>query len=329
MSLVLVLFEISEGALRASSAAAVGFAAQLAELQGGKFEILAVGHDAANVVEELAHYGAARVHVCNSRELSLSCAESLVPTVAAVARRAGATAVVATATAWGKDIMPRVAVGLDAGYISDCVGVGLSGGRLEYAKPLYAGNVIGTYVVETPVVALTVRQSAVPLAQPMALLPSEVVAVEHAAPSAAASRIEVLGVDVVESKRPDLVGARRVVAGGHGLGERFFEVLEPLADELDAAIGASRVACDIGHAPADLQVGQTGKVVAPELYVAVGISGAIQHTAGIRGAKVIVAVDKDAEAPIFSIADYGLVADAFEAIPQLVHKLRQHKQASR
>jgi electron transfer flavoprotein alpha subunit len=329
MSLVLVLFDISDGALRPSSAAAVGFAEQLARLRGGKFEILAVGRDAANVVDELAHYGAARVHVCNGQELGLSCAENLVPTIAAVARRSGATAVVAAATSWGKDIMPRVAVCLDAGYISDCVGVGLSGGRLEYEKPLYAGNVLGTFMVETPVVALTVRQSAVPLAQPTAPLPSKVVVVEPSAPSAAASRIEVLGVDVVESKRPDLVGARRVVAGGHGLGERFFEVLEPLADELDAAIGASRAACDSGYAPADLQVGQTGKVVAPDLYVAVGISGAIQHTAGIRGAKVIVAVDKDAEAPIFSIADYGLVADAFDAIPQLVHKLRQHRQASR
>lgn len=325
MSRLLVVCEVSNAELRPSSAASIRFAQHLAQLLRCDFDIFAIGRGAASAALALTEYGAGCIYVCSPHDSARSCAESYVATVVTVTRNSGATIVMATATTWGKDLMPRVAVCLDAGYLSDCIGAVIQDGQVSYEKHLFAGSVVAFHVVETSVVALTIRESAFRLPPQKHSAPSRLTTVELQPPRDAASRIEVLGIDVVENRRPELVGAQRVVAGGRGLDKHFFDVLAPLADQLGAAIGASRAACDYGHAPSDAQVGQTGKVIAPDLYIAIGISGAVQHIAGIRGAKVIVAINSDPEAPIFSLADYGLVADAFEAVPRLVDCLRRRE----
>jgi electron transfer flavoprotein alpha subunit len=187
---------------------------------------------------------------------------------------------------------------------------------------MFAGNAFGFCTLETPIQVATVRQSEFAAAEPGTDV-STIVQVQKTEPSAAAARIEVVKVEREKSERPELADASVVVSGGRALKERFFEVLEPLAQVLGAALGASRAAVDAGYAPGDFQVGQTGKIVAPKLYFAVGISGAIQHIAGMKGSKVIVAVNTDPEAPIFRIADYGLVADLFQVVPALVDECRR------
>jgi electron transfer flavoprotein alpha subunit len=186
---------------------------------------------------------------------------------------------------------------------------------------MIAGNAFGVCSIATPIQVVSVRQSAFAAAEPLGG-PSPIEAVQVSPPGAAAERVEFVSFDQVQSARPELAEAKVVVSGGRALKERFNEVLDPLADVLGAAVGASRAACDAGYAPGDLQVGQTGKVVAPQLYFAIGISGAIQHLAGMKGSKVIVAINKDGDAPIFQVADYGLVADLFTAVPELVRQIR-------
>jgi electron transfer flavoprotein alpha subunit len=196
------------------------------------------------------------------------------------------------------------------------------GGKLAYKRPMYAGNAFGWAEITTAVQVVTVRQSEFAAAEPSGgASPVESVAV--AAPGAGADRVEFVSFEQVKSERPELGDASIIVSGGRALKEKFNEVINPLADLLGAAVGASRAACDAGYAPSDYQVGQTGKIVAPKLYVAVGISGAIQHLAGMKGSKVIVAINKDAEAPIYQVADYGLVADLFAAVPELTAAVKQ------
>ena len=197
-------------------------------------------------------------------------------------------------------------------------------GGLTFKRPMYAGNAYGWCKVGTPTAVVSVRQSEFSAAEPSGgASPVEAVAAAPADP--AASRVEFVKLEAAKSERPDLGEARVVVSGGRALKERFNEVLAPLADTLGAAMGASRAACDAGYAPSDYQVGQTGKVVAPSLYFAIGISGAIQHLAGMKGSKVIVAINKDGDAPIFQVADYGLVADLFNAVPELVKRIQAAK----
>jgi electron transfer flavoprotein alpha subunit len=249
-------------------------------------------------------------------------AERYAPTVATVGK--GFAVVVGTASAYGKDLLPRVAARLGAGYAPDISDVIADGGALAYKRPMFAGNAYGICKVTTAVQVVSVRQSAFSAAEPAGgASPIEKVAV--AAAEASASRVEFVSFDQVKNERPELTEARVVVSGGRALKERFNEVLAPLADVLGAAMGASRAACDAGYAPSDYQVGQTGKVVAPSLYFAVGISGAIQHLAGMKGSKVIVAINKDGDAPIFQVADYGLVADLFAAVPDLVKRIQAAK----
>ncbi len=226
-----------------------------------------------------------------------------------------------TASSFGKDLAPRVAAKLGAGYASDISAVKVDGG-LSFKRPMYAGNAYGWCKVTTATSVVSVRQSEFAAAEPSGGA-SPVEAVAAAPVDAAASRVEFVKIEAAKSERPDLGEARVVVSGGRALKEKFAEVLEPLASLLGAAIGASRAACDAGYAPPELQVGQTGRVVAPQLYVAIGISGAIQHLAGMKGSKVIVAINKDPDAPIFQVADYGLVADLFTAVPELVTELKK------
>jgi electron transfer flavoprotein alpha subunit len=250
-------------------------------------------------------------------------AELFTPTVVSTAKK-GFDVVVTAASAFGKDLMPRVAAALGAGYANDISQVKAEGGKISYKRPMYAGNAYGWCEITTPVQVVSVRQSEfAPAAASGGSSPVEAVPLSPA--GAGADRVSFVSFDQVKSERPELTEASVVVSGGRALKERFKEILDPLADTLNAAVGASRAACDAGYAPSDLQVGQTGKVVAPKLYIAIGISGAIQHLAGMKGSKVIVAINKDPEAPIFQVADYGLVEDLFTAVPALVSEIRKVK----
>ena len=321
MSDALVVAELSEdGKVKKSTLSAITFAQRALPALGGTFSILVLGASAKAAAAELTGYGAAKVLVAEDASFTHYTAENFAPTVAAVGKGFGL--VVATATSFGKDLLPRVAARLDADYASDCSGVSAEGGKLVYKRPMFAGNVFGYCTLATPIQVATARQSEFePAAASGGASPVEAVA--KTAPSTAASRVEFVSLEAVKSERPELTDASVIVSGGRALKEKFFEVLEPLASALGAALGASRAAVDAGYAPGDFQVGQTGKIVAPKLYFAIGISGAIQHIAGMKGSKVIVAINKDPEAPIFQLADYGLVADLFTAVPALIAELKK------
>ncbi len=315
MADVLVVAEVAEGKLKKTTHSAVTFARRAATALGGTYTILVIGDGAAGAAQEAAGLGAAKVLLAEDASFAHYVAERYAPTVAAVGK--GFAVVVGTASAYGKDLLPRVAARLGAGYATDISDVIADGAALTYKRPMFAGNAYGHCKITTAVQVVSVRQSAFAAAEPAGgATPIEKVAVAPA--EASAARVEFVSFDQVKNERPELGEARVVVSGGRAMKERFNEVLAPLADTLGAAMGASRAACDAGYAPSDYQVGQTGKVVAPALYFAIGISGAIQHLAGMKGSKVIVAINKDGDAPIFQVADYGLVADLFVAVPELV-----------
>jgi electron transfer flavoprotein alpha subunit len=321
MTDVLVVAELLDGALRKSTLNAIRFAKQVAEGTGGAFDVLAIGEGAAAAAQSLQTYGARKI--LQAEIGGGYVAEKYAPTIAEVGKGYGV--LVATATTYGKDLMPRVAARIGAGVASDIAAVSVEGGSLVYRRPMYAGNVFGHCSVTTPVQVVTVRQTEFEAAEEAGgSSPVESVAVVE---DAAASKVEFVSLEQQKSERPELSEASIVVSGGRALksSENFKTVLEPLVDVLGAAMGASRAAADAGYVPNDLQVGQTGKVVAPKLYVAVGISGAIQHLAGMKGSKVIVAINKDKEAPIAQIADYFLVGDLFQVIPELTKEIQKAK----
>jgi electron transfer flavoprotein alpha subunit len=325
MADILVVAELtSDGKVRKTTLSAITMAKQAQPAFGGSFSILVLGANAKAAAAELGGYGAAKVFACEDASLKDYVAEHFAPTVAAVGKGFGL--IVACASSFGKDLMPRVAAHLGAAFAGDCAAVAASGGKLQYKRPMFAGNVFGWCELSTPIQVATARQSEFEPAAPSGGS-SPVEAVAKTAPGQAASRVEFVSLEAVKSERPELGEAGIVVSGGRALKEKFFDVLNPLADVLGSALGASRAACDAGYAPGDYQVGQTGKIVAPNLYFAIGISGAIQHIAGMKGSKTIVAINKDPEAPIFQIADYGLVADLFQAVPALVEELKKHKAA--
>ena len=322
MAGTLVVAELAEGKVKKSTHSAIGFAKQA----GAPFAILVHrARDAADAAKDLVAFGAqARSSRCDDRELSPTtyCPAVRVPRSPKVAKAGGfETVVVVTASAFGKDLAPRVAAKLGAGYAPDINAFKADGGKKTYRRPQYAGNAFGWLELTTPVHVVSVRQTEFAAAEPSGGA-SPVENVARAAEDPAAARVEFLRLEEGKSERPDLAEARVVVSGGRSLKEQFKQVLEPLADALGAAVGASRAACDAGYAAPELQVGQTGRTVAPQLYVAVGISGAIQHIAGMKASKVIVAINKDPDAPIFQIADYGLVQDLFVAVPEMVKELK-------
>jgi electron transfer flavoprotein alpha subunit len=317
MTDVLVVAELLDGGLRKNTLSAVTFAKQVAEGTGGAFDILAIGEGAQAAADQAASYGARKVLVAEISGGYL--AEKYAPTVAAVSKSYGVVA--ATASTYGKDLMPRVAARLDAGIASDIAAVKIDGGTLTYKRPMYAGNVFGWCTIGSDVQVVSVRQTEFEAASEGGSSPTESVSVES---ESAGGRIEFVSLEAVKSERPELTEAAIVVSGGRALksSDNFHNVLEPLVDAFGAAMGASRAACDAGYVPNDLQVGQTGKVVAPKLYVAVGISGAIQHLAGMKGSKTIVAINTDKEAPIAQVADYFLVADLFKAVPEMTEAVK-------
>jgi electron transfer flavoprotein alpha subunit len=317
MSNVLVVAEHSGGHLRKATFHAVAAGRALAKRTGGKLHLALLGKGIGPLAQELAALGA-EVHAADAPVLEHYLAEAAAPVVAAVAKSAQATWIGAAATAFGKDLVPRVAARLEAACATEVLGFGGEGAAVTLRRPMWAGNVLAEVELATPVKCFTVRPTEFPAAGKEGA--GNVVAVTVPV-DAAALKTRFVEFKEVKSARPELTEARVVVAGGRGTKGDFKEI-EGLADDLGAAVGASRAAVDAGWVPNDWQVGQTGKVVAPELYIAAGISGAIQHLAGMKGSKVIVAVNKDPEAPIFQLADYGLVADLFKAIPELRAKLK-------
>jgi len=319
MANILVVAEMHEGKIRKSTHSSITFARQA----GAPFSILVLGHGAKAAAAEVTGFGAAKVLVCDDAYLEHPVAERYAPTIAETAKQ-GFDVIVVTASSFGKDVAPRVAAKLGAGYAPDISGVKADGGKLTYRRPVYAGNAFATAQLTTAVQVVSPRQSEFAAAEATGgASPIEDVAL--AAKDPAAERVEFVSMGAAKSERPDLGEASVIVSGGRALKEKFAEVLDPLASLLGAAVGASRAACDAGYAPAELQVGQTGRVVAPKLYFAIGISGAIQHLAGMKGSKTIVAINKDPDAPIFQVADYGLVADLFTAVPELVTELKKHQ----
>ncbi len=320
MSKILVVAEHEKGAPKKLTLNTVEFARQVVAQTGGSFDIAVLGAGVAGVAQALTGYGAGTVHVADHADLAHIVAGPYAKVIADLAAACGADLVCMSASSAGKDVLPRVAVRLQAGMASDVVAVVKTAQGLVYRRPMWAGNLTGDVVIDSPIQVVTVRSSAFDAAG--AVGGSSPVAAFAADPQAGSAQVRFVGFEGVVSSRPDLAEASVVVAGGRGLKDRFNQITEPLADVLGAAIGASRAAVDDGYAPNDYQVGQTGKVVAPQLYFAIAISGAVQHLAGMKNSKVIVAINKNADEPIFKVADYGLVADAFVAVPELVGKIK-------
>ena len=285
-----------------------------AQAIGGDVDILVAGANTAGVAAEAAKIaGVRKVLTAESAELGQGLAEAITDVIVSLA--GGYDAILTPATSQGKNFSPRVAAKLDVAQISDVIEVVSAD---TFTHPIYAGNALETVQSSDAKKVLTVRPTAF-----KAAADGGSASVESVAAPAAPGKTTFVDQQIVKSARPELGAAKIVVSGGRALGsaEEFQKVIEPLADRLGAAVGASRAAVDAGYAPNDYQVGQTGKVVAPELYVAVGISGAIQHLAGMKDSKVIVAINKDGDAPIFQVADYGLVADYKTAVPELMTAL--------
>ncbi|MFN7163526.1 MAG: electron transfer flavoprotein subunit alpha/FixB family protein [Hyphomonas sp.] len=307
---VLVIAEHAHGALSDATHKVVTAASKF----GGDVDVLVAGENAGSVAPAAAKIsGVRKVLKAEGETLRKQTAEAMEALV--VPLMAGYDAVFIAATTTGKNIAPRIAAKLDVMQLSEIVEVV---DQSTFVRPIYAGNAIMTVKSSDAKKVITVRGTAFPAAGN-----DGSASVEDIAAPAAQSKSEFVSEEMVKSDRPELAGAKRVVSGGRALGssEKFKEVIFPLADKLGAAVGASRAAVDAGYAPNDYQVGQTGKIVAPELYIAVGISGAIQHLAGMKDSKIIVAINKDEEAPIFQVADYGLVGDLFVLVPELTKSL--------
>ena len=317
MANVLAVTEQRDGALRKTSREVVWAARQLADAMGGTVDALVMGASGVDAAgAKLGEVGADRVLVAEDASFAKYSPDGYAGTVAGVAKAGGYGAVLVAATAAGKDLAPRIAARLDAPLASDVTGVEIAGGKVAATRPVYAGKAIQRLRVDAPLAVVSLRPNAfAPGSAAKAGAVSKATAV-------AASRVTVREVKAAEQGRLDVAEASVVVSGGRGLkGPEHFALIEGLAKALGGAVGASRAVVDAGWRPHAEQVGQTGKTVSPQLYVAVGISGAIQHLAGMKTAKVIVAINKDKDAPIFQVADYGIVGDLFEIVPRLTEEI--------
>ena len=307
---ILVIAEHDQGKVKSATLNTLSAAQKL----GGDIHVLVAGSDCAAVAQQISGLnGVSKVLVADAPHYAEQTAENLAALV--VGLSSGYGHILAPASSFGKNLLPRIAAVLDVAQISDIVAVE---GPDTFVRPIYAGNALATVRSVDPIKVVSVRTTAF---DPVGSGASA--ELENISPVAATEQVEMLGRELTKSERPELGAAQIIVSGGRGLGsgENYHSLLEPLADKLGAALGASRAAVDAGFVPNDFQVGQTGKIVAPQLYLAIGISGAIQHLAGMKDSKVIVAINKDPDAPIFQVADYGLVADLFEVVPQLVQAL--------
>ncbi|HYE27790.1 MAG TPA: electron transfer flavoprotein subunit alpha/FixB family protein [Allosphingosinicella sp.] len=306
----LVLVEHDNGQLKEATLSAVTAAAKL-----GEVHLLVAGEGVGGVAEAAARIaGVVKVHVADDPAYAHQLAENVAPLAAKLMEEHDAF--VAAATTTGKNVAPRVAALLDVMQVSDVIAVD---GEDTFQRPIYAGNAIATVKSSDAKKVLTVRGTAFE----KAAAEGGSGEVESVSGTGDAGLSSFVGAEIAASERPELTSAKIIVSGGRALGssEQFHALIDPLADKLGAAVGASRAAVDAGYAPNDYQVGQTGKIVAPEVYIAIGISGAIQHLAGMKDSKLIVAINKDEEAPIFQVADIGLVGDLFKIVPELTEKL--------
>jgi len=306
---ILIIAEHNQQALKADTAKTVAAASKI----GGDIHVLVAGFQCAAAAAEAANLvGVTKVLVADAACYQHQLAENVAALVVDLGR--AYSHILAAATTHGKNFLPRVAALLDVAQISDVIAVESAD---TFVRPIYAGNAIATVQSSDAIKVLTVRSSAFD-----AVANGNAAPIETLAQATDAGLSTFISEELTKSERPELTAARIIISGGRGMqnGDNF-KLLEGIADKLNAAIGASRAAVDAGFVPNDMQVGQTGKIVAPDLYIAVGISGAIQHLAGMKDSKVIVAINKDAEAPIFQVADYGLVADLFTVLPELEAKL--------
>ena len=306
----LVIAEHDNRLLRSGTLNAVAAATKI----GGDVHVIVAGHECGEAAKAAAQVaGVGKVRVADAPQYKDGLPENLAPLVVSIAKEY--SHLIAPATTFGKNVMPRVAALLDVAQISDIVAVESAD---TFVRPIYAGNGMATVQSSDAIKVITVRTTAFDAAEAT----GGSAAVESVASAQDTGLSKLLGQELTKSERPELTAARIVVSGGRGVGSaENFKIVAELADKMNAALGASRAAVDAGFVPNDYQVGQTGKIVAPDLYVAVGISGAIQHLAGMKDSRVIVAINKDADAPIFQVADYGLVADLFQAVPELVSEL--------
>ncbi|QHE91531.1 electron transfer flavoprotein subunit alpha [Pandoraea fibrosis] len=308
---ILVIAEHDNASVKAATLNTVAAAHAVGKFVDTDVHVLVAGHNAQGAADAAAKItGVAKVLLADAPQLEAGLAENVAATVLAIAK--DYSHILSPATAAGKNVSPRIAAKLDVAQISDITAV-RSGDIFE--RPIYAGNAIATVQSTDPIKVITVRATGFDAVA----ADGGSAAVEKIEAAADSGLSQFVSSEVTKLDRPELTSAKIIVSGGRGLGsgENYIKVLEPLADKLNAALGASRAAVDAGYVPNDFQVGQTGKIVAPQLYVAVGISGAIQHLAGMKDSKVIVAINKDEEAPIFGVADYGLVGDLFTLVPEL------------
>ena len=307
---ILVIAEHDQKSLKSATLNTLGAALKI----GGDVHVLVAGSNCMSAAEQAAQYaGVAQVKIADAAHYADQTAENL--TALVLAHAAGYTHIMAPATTFGKNLLPRIAALLDVAQISEITAVVSSD---TFVRPIYAGNALATLQSADAVKVITVRSTAFD-----APLTGNNAPVEAIVAAADKAQTRLVNRELTVSARPELGAAKIIVSGGRGLGsgENYHALLEPLADKLGAALGASRAAVDAGFVPNDYQIGQTGKIVAPTVYIAIGMSGAIQHLAGMRESKVIVAINKDPDAPIFQVADYGLVADLFEAVPELLAAL--------
>ncbi|MDF1564275.1 MAG: electron transfer flavoprotein subunit alpha/FixB family protein [Deltaproteobacteria bacterium] len=317
MASVLIIAEHREGKILAATYSALTCGKQIADANGLSLEVALLGKGVEGLAADLAARSVAKVHVVEHDALEHGLSEHMAKAVADLANATDATWIGAASTVQGRDYLPRVAARLDAGMATNVVAV--DGNKLT--RPMWADAVMAEVEITTAKKVFTCRPTEF---EPIAEGGSAEVAKFDVELDAGAAKVTFAGLELVKSERPALTEANVVVAGGRGT-KGDFGIIEALADELGAAIGSTRAVVDAGWAPNEYQIGQTGKVVAPDLYIGAGISGAIQHLAGMKGSKVIVAINKDEEAPIFQVADYGLVADLFKAIPELIEEIKKAK----
>lgn len=319
---VLAFAEQRDGKFKKSSFETVRAARETADKLGATCIALVVGHGVAGIAPELGPYGAARVIVVDDPSLGAHANRAYAKAISTVAKKEGAGVVFLPASQMGKDLAPRVAVQLEAGLASDCIALQVENGDILATRPVFAGKAVADVRVTTPVKVFTLRPNVFAAKADAGTAAVETVAV----PMEPTDLTTVVKDVTVATGRPDVTEADIIVAGGRGMkAAEHFGLLEALADVLGAGIGASRAVVDAGWRPHDEQVGQTGKTVSPSLYIACGISGAVQHLAGMSSSKYIVAINKDKEAPIFQLADYGIVGDVFEIVPELTEQLKAKK----